>query len=450
MKRRAYGSSPIPSQMEHEQYAFGVRDYIRYENLLDSIRWDINDFVDWVASDNPRTKYRNLITQSGGDVSDYPINALETVFYPTNKIRLPVDKENVIKSGIVKEKDRGLIVDYIDIDLPESIITKNQIMMLDILANNNWERPIYFTGGSYEESEYIWMKDYLQLDGLVYKLVPIKTSIENNPYEMGRIDSDLMYDIVKKWSWGNSESDKIYHDPETRKNSISFRSNLSRLSEVLINEGKYDKAEEIIDLAFSKMPIDYYGYYSLWTPFVQAYYNINQDNKAREAAKKLSFKYADKLNYFASLEIFNQYDVGEEIISDIERFRNLIETIQSSGEKDILSDQIKSFISSSEKFSYIYGEYDYYISLSNFILSLLELNELEYSKNIIDKIEEQLIRRVSVFSNIDQDEQVFYIEGITSDINQYSRLINQIKIYDVELYNDYDKNLKEMLSKMVE
>jgi hypothetical protein len=322
--------------------------------------------------------------------------------------------------------------------------------MLDILANNNWERPIYFTGGSYEESEYIWMKDYLQLDGLVYKLVPIKTSIENNPYEMGRIDSDLMYDIVKKWSWGNSESDKIYHDPETRKNSISFRSNLSRLSEVLINEGKYDKAEEIIDLAFSKMPIDYYGYYSLWTPFVQAYYNINQDNKAREAAEKLSFKYSDKLNYFASLEIFNQYDVGEEIISDIERFRNLIETIQSSGEKNILTDQIKSFISSSEKFSYIYGEYDYYISLSNFILSLLELNELEYSKNIINKIEEQLIRRVSVFSNIDEDDQVYYIEGITSDINQYSRLINQIEIYDIELYNDYDKNLKEMLSKMVE
>ena len=223
----------------------------------------------------------------------------------SNKIRLPVDKENVIKSGVVKEKDRDLIVDYIDIDLPESIITKNQIMMLDIIANNNWERPIYFTGGSYEESEYIWMKDYLQLDGLVYKLVPIKTSIENNPYEMGRIDSDLMYDIVKKWSWGNSESDKIYHDPETRKNSISFRSNLSRLSEVLINDGKYEQAEEIIDLAFSKMPIDYYGYYSLWTPFVQAYYNINQDNKAREAAEKLSFKYSDKLNYFASLEILS-------------------------------------------------------------------------------------------------------------------------------------------------
>jgi len=450
MKRRAYGSSPIPSQMEHEQYAFGVRDYIRYENLLDSIRWDITDFVDWVASDNPRTKYRNLITQSGGDVSDYPVNALETVFYPTNKIRLPVDKENVIKSGIVKEKDRDKIVDFIDIDLPESILTKNQIMMLDILANNNWERPIYFTGGSYEDSEYIWMKNYLQLDGLVYKLVPIKTSIDANPYEMGRIDSDLMYNIVKKWSWGNSESDKIYHDPETRKNSISFRSNLSRLSEVLISEGKFKEAEEIIDLAFSKMPIDYYGYYSLWTPFIQGYYRIGRDDKAKEIFKKISFKYSDKLNYYSSLEIYNQYDVGEEIIADIERFRNLIETAQNSGEKEILSDQIKSFISSSEKFNYIYGEYDYYISLSGFIIKLLELNEIEYSRVIIDKIEEQLIRRVSVFSNIDEEEQVYYIEGISSDINEYSRLVSKIELYDLELYNNYDENLKEMLSKMVE
>mgnify|MGYP005745996325 FL=1 len=70
----------------------------------------------------------------------------------------------------MNKEDKDLIVDYIDIDLPESIITKNQILMLDILANNDWKRPIYFTGGSYEDSEYIWMKDYLQLDGLVYKL----------------------------------------------------------------------------------------------------------------------------------------------------------------------------------------------------------------------------------------------------------------------------------------
>src|SRR5699024_6481980 len=103
-------------------------------------------------------------------------------------------------------------------------------LMLDLLANNNWERPIYFTGGSFDAAEYMWMKDYLQLDGLVYKLVPIKTPIDkNNPYQMGRIDPDLMYDIVMDWHWGNSQSPNIYHDPETRKNSISYRGNLARL-----------------------------------------------------------------------------------------------------------------------------------------------------------------------------------------------------------------------------
>ena len=451
MKRRAYESSPIPSQMEHEAYAFGIRDYIRYENLLDSVRWDIGDFVDWVASDNPRTKYRNLITQAGGDTSDYPENALETVFYPTNKIRLPVNKENVIESGIVNKEDKDLIVDYIDIDLPESIITKNQILMLDILANNDWKRPIYFTGGSYEDSEYIWMKDYLQLDGLVYKLVPIRTPIDrSNPYEMGRVDSDLMYEIVKKWSWGNSESTEIYHDPETRKNSISFRSNLSRLSETLILEGQYDKAEEIIDLAFEKMPIDFYGYYSLWTPFIEGYYKIDKDLKAHDVVKKISLKYSDRLNYYSSLEIFNQYNVGEEIISDIERYRNLIETMLVFDTSEITVEEIKRFISSSEKFNFIYGEFDYYMSVSDFIVSLVKSNELEYSKQIIDKIEDLLIRRVSVFSNLDEDEQIFYIEGITSDINNYSKIINSLELFNSEFYENYKKNLDELLKNIVE
>ena len=72
---------------------------------------------------------------------------------------------------------------------------------------------------------------------------------------MGQIDSDKMYNIVMKWDWGNGESPNIYHDPETRKNSISYRTNLSRLMEQLINEGKTDKAKKVIELAMTKMPL---------------------------------------------------------------------------------------------------------------------------------------------------------------------------------------------------
>ena len=111
---------------------------------------------------------------------------------------------------------------------------------------------------AFGDDDYIWMKDYLQLDGMCYKLVPIRTPVDRaNPFDMGRVDSDLMYEKVKKWDWGNSGSPDIYHDVETRKNSITYRGNLARLIEQLINEDKLDKAEEIADIAMENMPVEY-------------------------------------------------------------------------------------------------------------------------------------------------------------------------------------------------
>ena len=76
-------------------------------------------------------------------------------------------------------------------------------MMLDIVANNNWKRPIYFSGGAFDSEDYIWMKEYLQLEGMVYKLVPVKTALakDASPLEMGQIDTDKMYAKVMKWDW---------------------------------------------------------------------------------------------------------------------------------------------------------------------------------------------------------------------------------------------------------
>ncbi|GIS00647.1 MAG: hypothetical protein CM15mP102_14670 [Flavobacteriales bacterium] len=191
MKRKAYKSEPIKSQLKHSQYAHGTRDYIKYEALIDSVRWDLKDFMNWISSDNERTKYKFLLEQYGYDKSDLnnvPKFTQNMVYYPTNKVRFYVNKKNVLNSGVVKKENENLIVDYIDIDLPKSGLYKNQILMLDILSKNDWERPIYFTGGSYKDSEYLWMKDYLQLDGLVYKLVPIKTPLNpDNPYKWGEL-----------------------------------------------------------------------------------------------------------------------------------------------------------------------------------------------------------------------------------------------------------------------
>ncbi|HET8855601.1 MAG TPA: DUF2723 domain-containing protein, partial [Salinimicrobium sp.] len=253
MKRQAWESEPIPGQLVHEDYLYGTNDAVWYQPITQDTML-IDTWISWIASDDPRTEAELM---SGQVVSTFP----------TKNIRIPVNKENVLENGIVEPEDAELIVDHIDIELSGDILYKNRLLMLDIISGNNWERPIYFTGGSYGDDDFLWMKEYLQLDGVAYKLVPIKTPVDpRNPFEMGRIDSEKMYDIVMGWDWGNSGSPDIYYDPETRKNAITYRSNLARLIQVLLAEGKQEKAETILDLGMEKMPVEYFGYYFLLEP----------------------------------------------------------------------------------------------------------------------------------------------------------------------------------------
>ena len=448
MKRKTYESESIPSQMTHDLYAYGIRDYIKHESLIDSVRWDIKDFINWVASDHPRTKYKSLLLQAGEDPNRLPMGTQEMIFYPTNKIRVPINKENVIKSGLVKPKDFDLIVPYIDIDLPEGGMTKNQIMMLDILANNDWERPIYFTGGSYADSEYMWMKEYLQLEGLVYKLVPIRTPLNsNNPYIMGRLDSDLMYDIVMKWSWGNSESTSIYHDPETRKNSISFRSNMARLAEKLIDEGKNKKAKEVLDLAIHKMPLDYFGYYSLVVPMIDTYYRLDAVKSAQQLALKVGEKYRDEMEYFSSLKPSEQYLLGEEIITQAERYRTLMEAVLVNEDKILLSKSLNQFIEAITPFVNLYGEYDFYTSLSMFVEGYYLAGEQVKAKNLIEDIAEQYEGRFAMIANFSQNDQQLVFDRIKEEILDFQQLIDKVKNFDQDLADSlqlrFDKSMSQ-------
>ncbi|MGJ8734859.1 MAG: protein O-mannosyl-transferase family, partial [Cellulophaga sp.] len=202
MKRKAYESDPIPSQLTHDLYKYGTNDYIVIQPVINDTL-EVKQFLDFVASSNPKTKYKYVLQQQDVDLTQVRDQDLNATYLPTEFLRVPVNKENVLNSGIVKPKDADKIVPHINIHIKGGALYKNRLLMLDIVANNEWKRPIYFTGGSFGDDDYIWMKDYLQLDGMCYKLVPIKTPVDRaNPFDMGRVDADLMYDKVKKWDWG--------------------------------------------------------------------------------------------------------------------------------------------------------------------------------------------------------------------------------------------------------
>lgn len=355
MKHKAYTSDAIPSQIEHDKYRQGNRDVLYYQKATEN-RWAIKDFINWIDSDKPRTKLKYLFEQSGQDPNNYDENTQNMVYYPTDKIRVPVNKPNVLESGLVKAKDSSLIVDFIDIDLPGAI-TKKSMMMLDILANNDWKRPLYFSGGSFDDAEFLWMKDYLQLDGMAYKLVPIRTERPNS-FEMGRIDTDLMYDIVTKWDWGNSGSLDIYHDTQTRIQSVSYRSNLARLMEALIKENKTDKAKEVIEISLDNMPVDQFGYYTLVEPFVDGYYKVGETEKARVLFNKLKTVYQERLDYYSSTNLDEQYSNIDEIIADMEAYRRNIDNLINNDDRDVAEKETLIFNEYIDKFQHFYKDED--------------------------------------------------------------------------------------------
>ncbi|WP_396590554.1 DUF2723 domain-containing protein [Allomuricauda sp. R78024] len=354
MKRKSYKSEPIPSQLVHEQYRYGSRDYVYHQPLTDK-RWSIKDFMNWISSDHPQTKRKSLLEKNGMDVSEYSESELNTVFYPTNKIRIPVNKDMVLKNGLVAKKDAALIVDYIDVDLP-SVLYKNRVLMLDIMANNDWERPIYFSGGSFDDNEYIWMKEYLQQDGLAYKLVPIKTKYDGS-YEMGRMDAELSYEIVKNWDWGNSGSDEIYHDSQTRKQfGVTFRLSLARLMEKLIAEGKVGKAKEIIEMAMSNIPFEHYGYHVFVEPFLDGYYKVGETEKARILFLELRTIYQERLHYHSTTPIENQYIQIENIISDIQAYKRNIDILLENKDTEFAKKESEEFNLYIDKFGHFISD----------------------------------------------------------------------------------------------
>ena len=343
MKRKAYESAPIPSSLSHEQYKWGTRDYIIKE-LVTKDTLSLDQFLGFITSDDERTKYKHVLQQQGYDTSGQRSQDLNANYLPTENIRIPVDKLTVLKNGIVKVQDSSLIVPHIDIKIKGAALYKNRLMMLDIIANNNWERPIYFTGGAFGDEDYIWMKDYLQLDGLVYKLVPINTTVDkNNPFDMGRIDTDKMYNMVTNWDWGNNGDPEMYHDVETRRNSLTYRGNLARLIEALIKEGKLEKAEQIADLAMTKMPVDMFGFYTLLEPYIGAYYELKAPKKARELFLKVSIKYQESLSYYSDLSEENQSKYIQTIYSDIERYRSLVDITTFYETEDFIKKEMGKF-----------------------------------------------------------------------------------------------------------
>ena len=287
MKTKVYDSDPVPITMGYDKYIQGTRDQIfLFERTKDTI--DVKKVLEFVSSEEPSAKI-----QLSDDV--------EFSYLPTKNLSLHVDADKVIRNGIVSPELKNKILPDIKWRIAKSSILKGDLIVLDILATNNWERPVYFAVSAGQDS-YIGLEDYFQLDGFAYQLVPFKTHFKGS--ETGRVETSILYDnLMNKFKWGRMNEPDVYMDENNQRtiNIIDIKAIFGRLAQALLDEGKRDSAVKVLDKATEVMPNQNvpYDYYII--PVIKGYYMAEEFDKGNDMVKILAGRYGDELRYYASL-----------------------------------------------------------------------------------------------------------------------------------------------------
>lgn len=327
MNRKAYKSDRMPFTLTHDQYRDGTRDYVYFiEDKRIKGHADLKELIDFVKSDKTEDKFD--ISQGQGDYVNY---------FPTKNFELKVNKEEAMKPGfLAKGTPDSSIVSAIDWTMSGNGVYRSTLMVLDAIAHNDWKRPICFAVTTGSEA-YMGLEKYLQLEGLVYKLVPVAATAENS-VEGTRVNTDVMYDnAIHKFRWGNMASGE-YLDENVRRMATDLRIQMGTLAEALIKEGKKDSATKVLNIAMDSISEKSCPYDGPVVMLAYDYYQLKDFKKANPLAKKLFDQFEKELRYYHTLDPQNAQYYSNQTSQATRILEQLSYFAQSAGEADISKD----------------------------------------------------------------------------------------------------------------
>ncbi len=285
MKRKYYESDPLPISMEYEKFRQGKRGYTPIVDKVNQQPYDLKEIIEFVANDDPKTE----LSSSTGRTFHY---------IPAANFKLAVDSATVVNNGTVSPKDADKIVPEIIWTMGRDAIYKDELMILDMLAHNEWERPIYYTtpgqGGS------VRLDEYLELSGLTYRLVPIKG--ERQSSVRGRINTDVMYDnLMNKYRYTNFDDERVYLDETCRRMMTNMKNNFNRLATALLEEGDTVRALNVLNKMDEVVSMKVLGYTFLDITMADLWFQAGNAEKGEETIKMAYEVLKDNMTYYLSL-----------------------------------------------------------------------------------------------------------------------------------------------------
>uniref|UniRef100_UPI0035BC32BB DUF2723 domain-containing protein n=1 Tax=Mucilaginibacter sp. TaxID=1882438 RepID=UPI0035BC32BB len=241
MKQKMNDSEPLPITMPYDKFKTGVRDVIYYNDAKVNGPTELKEVFDFITSDDPQTKAQ---LYEGVDAANY---------LPTKNLKLTVNADEVIKAGAVPASERARIVPEIDFTFPAKYVTKDNLAIMDIIAHNNWKRPIYFTVTAGNENM-LGLDKYFYNEGLALRLMPFAPDTTRQPMEYTNTQS-MYNNVMNKFKYGNYKTAKnLDHESLTLFFRV-FIDMFTNLGENLLNEGKNDEAKKVVKKYATELPV---------------------------------------------------------------------------------------------------------------------------------------------------------------------------------------------------
>ena len=327
-QRRKINESPaIKMSLPAASYRGEKRNQLPIREGQDEM--SITDLMKFLGEDHP--------TPAGGG---YTFES----YVPTRKIFIPVNREKVIANGLASAQDS--IVDKIYLNLSGSSLIKDDLAVLDIIANNAMERPVYFAVTCRPE-KLQGLDDYMQLEGLAVKIVPVKSPSEK-PFGLignGRVAGDKILDrVMNKFRWGNFDKEKVFVNRSYQPSIQTTQFALLRTAIDFARKGEKDKAVKILDKQFEAFPNFNFPYNSQTMYFIDAYVQAGAYNNAKKHIQILADNLHANLQFYNTLDEENKSNTfQQDFMSDLQTKEQLIRLVEQAGDTAYKAELDKKF-----------------------------------------------------------------------------------------------------------
>jgi hypothetical protein len=300
-RRKAYNSDPLPFSLSRQDTRQGMNDQVFFAQtkVEDMPLMSAREVMDMIVKKSPQAAR----TRQNKDDNDEPF--LDTLYQlPTKRLYIPVDKNAVRANGTVPANTPdSLILDRVEWVLEKDYLLKSDLMVLDILATNNWKRPLYFAVSAGSDS-YMGLEEYFQLEGLAYHLVPMKGN-RSDMFTRGnvRCDTKKALDKIKAFQWGglNDTSKSIYMDENNRRFTTNLRIQIMTLATFLNDDKDFKAAADLLDYSQQMMPEKNVPLEPVMVYMVDQYYRAGAMDKGDQLAKSMFALCEGEYKYYNSL-----------------------------------------------------------------------------------------------------------------------------------------------------